>query len=133
MTQSIRRELDRVNADVLGPRGDERIKTRPIAGEQRARGLLEVRKIARHRRHEAVSDFARTAHAVRAAAGAARLLDQLAQRDRSAAGLTCEPVPMARQQRDLARDDAKLRTAGAARGFGFLRWRGAQLRALREP
>jgi hypothetical protein len=38
---------------------------------------------------------------------------------------------MARQQRDLARDDAEFRAAGPARGFGLLR-RGLDVGALRK-
>jgi hypothetical protein len=48
-----------------------------------------------------------------AAAGAPRVLDQLAQRHRRAARLRGQPVPVT-QQRDLARHHAELRPAAAA-------------------
>ena len=53
--------------------------------------------------------------AIAVAIGAAGLLDELAQRDRGAAGLSGEPFPMPWQQRHLARDHAELRPAAAAR------------------
>ncbi|RYY58821.1 MAG: DUF2239 family protein, partial [Comamonadaceae bacterium] len=45
---------------------------------------------------------------------AARVFHQLAQGDRGAAGLAVEPVPVARQERDLARDHAELGPADTA-------------------
>jgi hypothetical protein len=83
--------------------------------EQRAGGVLEAGQVAGNGGHEAVGGLARGAHGVAIGVHVARVLDQLAQRDRGTAGLAAEPVPVPRQQRDFARDHAELGTADAAR------------------
>jgi len=54
-----------------------------------------------------VGRVARAPLAFLASVGAAGFLHQLAQRHRRAAGLAVEPFPVARQQRDFARDHAQ--------------------------
>ena len=49
-----------------------------------------------------------TAQAILAAGIAPRRLDEFAQRDRGAAGLVGQPVPVTRQQGDFARDHPQL-------------------------
>ena len=106
-----------------------------IAGEERARCVLVARQVAGDGGHEAVGRLLSCAHRIGAAARAARVVDQLAQGDRCAARLGIEPVPVAREERDLTRNDAELRTSGAAtngvRGFFVLcaRRRGGVARA----
>lgn len=78
-----------------------------IIGKQGAGGFLETRQVTGQRRHDAIGCIARGA----AFAGArpARRIDQPAQRDGGAARLRRQPVPMARQQRDLARGHPQFR------------------------
>ncbi|MFN7979829.1 MAG: hypothetical protein U0P30_16970 [Vicinamibacterales bacterium] len=89
------------------------------AREERTEGVLEPWQIAGQRRHDAVGHFLRTTHAIAAHAGAARLVDEPSQRHRRATGLAVEPLPVPRQQRHFARDDAEARTPRAAWGRGF--------------
>ena len=63
---------------------------------------------------ETIGRFLRVPDAVLVLVGAPRLVDQLAQRDRSAARLPRQPFPVPRQQRDLARDHAQFRPPGTA-------------------
>ena len=70
-------ELDDVIADVVRPAGDQAIQPPPVACEQRARGFLEVCKVARHRRHEMIGGVPRRAAAIPVATAAAGLVDQL--------------------------------------------------------
>ena len=108
------------------------VEGRGIAGKERARGILEADAIARHRRHEAVGSVLRCANAVLADVGAHGMLDELAQRDRRAAGLARQPVPMTRQQRHLVRDNAEFRAAGTARRVAGGWSRSARCRVPRQ-
>ena len=86
--------------------------------EQGARCLLETRPVAGHDGHEPVGGLLRLADTVLAPVRASCHLNELAQCDRCPSGLGIEPIPMPRQQRDFARDDAKFRAAGATRSVG---------------
>ena len=112
-------ELDDVVADIVGPAGDEPGESPPVIGEQRPRRFLEACEIAGHHGHEAIGGIPCRAGAIRIAIGAARFVHQLSQRHRCAAGLRAEPLPMARQQCHLARDNAELGASASPR----LRWR----------
>ncbi|RZJ38588.1 MAG: response regulator, partial [Brevundimonas sp.] len=81
-----------------------------IPREQHPRRLLIAGLVPRHGGHEAVGRLPGLARPVRPLGRLQRALDQLAQGDRRAAGLGGQPVPVARQQGHLARDDAQLRT-----------------------
>src|SRR5689334_22875991 len=102
-------------ADIRGPVGDQLVETLGVTCEQRADRFLEMRPVAGHRVHETIGGLLREADAIGAGVVAPRLVDQFADRDRGAALLLRQPVPMPRQQRDLARDDAELWAARSAR------------------
>src|SRR6185437_7791378 len=53
-----------VVADVIRPAGDQVCQPPLVVGVQRARGFLEVSKIARHRGHEMIGGVARCAVAI---------------------------------------------------------------------
>src|SRR6185437_11426046 len=103
-----------VVADVRRPSGDQLPKTPRIRREQRADSLFEMRLVAGHRRHETIGRLLAFANAILVLAAATRVVDQLPDRHRCAAGLPRQPFPVPRQQGDLARDHAELWTAGAA-------------------
>jgi hypothetical protein len=75
--------------------------------------------------------IARQTMAIRVAAGAPCFLDQLAQRDRRAAGLRGEPIPVPWQQRDFTGDDAQFRPPTSARCCRI--WRLRRVGRLRQP
>src|SRR6185437_6784107 len=94
-----------------------RIVARAIAGEESPYRLLVARLVARDRRHEAVGRVPGALDPVGDGVRVACLVDQPAQGDRGTAGLVVEPVPVARQQRDLAGDDAQPWPSGGAGGL----------------
>src|SRR5258708_36084350 len=100
-------KLDDVVADLGGPASNETDKSPPIVREQGPRSFLEARQIAGHRRHEMIGRVSCGAAAIAITARATRLLNQLAQCHRGAAGLCPEPFPVPWQQRHFAGDDAK--------------------------
>src|SRR4029079_7468613 len=87
--------------------------------------------VAGHPWPDPIGSLLRVADAILALVRTPGLLHEFAERDRSPTGLGVEPIPVPRQQRDLARDDAQLRTAGSARCVGD---RGGLLAVrLRQP
>jgi hypothetical protein len=108
-------QTDGVIADVIGPGGDQLAETAAVVCKERPRGFFEARQVAGDGRHESISRFLGGADAVAIAARAPRFVNQPAQRDRRAPGLEIQPVPMARQERDLFRDDTQARASPAAR------------------
>src|SRR3954471_6926975 len=129
-----RREQARVIADIGRPVVGPCLEAFGVAREQRARDLLEMWLVLAHRGDEPIGSFLRMPDAVLVLAGAPRLIDQLAQRDRCAAGLPRQPFPVARKQRELARDHAQVRpprSAGrCANGLGS---RKRHFSRLRQP
>src|SRR3954471_9063510 len=111
-------ELSCVLANILGPRLDQLVEAVAVTGKQGARCLLETGPVAGHDGHEPVRGLLRLADAILAFVRTPGLLHEFAERDRSPAGLGVEPIPVPRQQRNLARDDAQLRTAWSARCVG---------------
>lgn len=107
-------ELEGVHAQVVWPGIGEAREALVVAGEEGARGLLELRLIPERGRHETIGGFERAAPAVGGGARGPGLLDESPEGRRGAPGLRGEPLPVARQERDLARDDAEPRAAGAA-------------------
>ena len=108
-------EPARMVANVRRPGGRLPIEAFALTGKQGSGRFFETRSIARHRAHEAIGRLLRSPDAILVIADAPRLIDQLAQRDGGAAGLAVEPVPVPRQQRDLACNDPEPGAAGAAR------------------
>src|SRR5512139_3809107 len=101
-------QLQQVLAHVGGPVDGELVEGGALAAPERPRCLLEAGQVAGQRAHRAVGRFAGLACLFLRTAGAARALHQPAQRHRGTAGLPAQPVPMARQQGDLAGDHAQL-------------------------
>jgi hypothetical protein len=126
-------EAQRVRAHVVGPRSELLLEARQVPRVERAHGFFKARQIAAHCRQEAVRPVLRAADLLAGVPLLARHFHQLAQRDRSAAGLRIEPVPVTRQQGDLARDDAQPRSASPGRSvFRLLRCGDLPLRARRD-
>jgi hypothetical protein len=74
----------------------------PIAAEERAGDIFEVGYLGAHDAQKAVRSLDGLACAVFGGLLLAGNFDELAQGDRRPAGLGFEPLPMARQQGDLA-------------------------------
>ena len=108
----------RMIAHVGRPRHHGLLEPGPVARIKRPRRLLVARLVPGQRRHETIRRLLRQPPPVRARMAHAGGVHQLAQRDRSAARLRGEPVPMPRQERDLARHHAQLRPSRPARGLG---------------
>ena len=89
-----------------------------VAREKSARGVFVIGAVPGDGGHEAIGRFLPGAQACRPAPRAARFIDKPAQRDRGAAGLRVEPVPVAGKKRHFARDHPELRPAGTAPGVG---------------
>src|ERR1700722_9739028 len=104
-------------AHVGGPSGDQLSETRRVRCEQRADRLFEMRLVAGHRRHETIGRVLAFTNPILVLAAAPRVVDQLSDRHRCAAGLPRQPFPVPRQQGDLARDHAEFWAAGAAVGW----------------
>src|SRR3954469_8675152 len=111
-------ELSCVLANILGPRLGQLVEAVAKTRKQGPRRLLETGPVAGHDGHEPVGGLLRLADAILALVRTPGLLHEFAERDRSSTGLGVEPIPVPRQQRDLARDDPQLRTAGSARWVG---------------
>src|SRR4051812_19001356 len=111
-------ELSYVLANILGPQLGQLAEAFAVTRKQGSRCLLETGPVAGHDGHEPVGSLLRLADAILALVRTPGLLHEFAERDRSSTGLGVEPIPVPRQQRDLARDDPQLRTAGSARWVG---------------
>lgn len=105
---SPRAELAHVVADVRGPGRGQQIKAGAIVGEEGAGRFLVAGEIAAQGGHDPVGHLLRLTLRVRIDGLAPRLIDKPPQSRRRAAGLACEPVPMARQEGDLPGCDAEL-------------------------
>ena len=111
-------EFLEVVAQVLGPGPEQVVEALVFAREQRTRGLLEAGQVAGHGGHHAVGRFAcRARTASRSACTRRASSTSLRSATEAPPGWRDEPVPMARQQRDFARDHTELGAADAARGF----------------
>src|SRR6516225_8228783 len=120
-----------VIADVGWPVGDQSDESPSIVCKQCARSFLEMGEVAGQGGHEVIGRISCQAFAVPVSTCAPRFLDELAERNGSAAGLRVEPFPVAWQQRYFARHHAELRPATAARlawPFGPLACRRRDLR-----
>ena len=84
-----------------------------IATIKSARRLLVIGEITRHRQHEAIDGFGRLPCSRCRTAAAQRLFNQSPHYRRSATGLLAKPIPMPREQCDLTRNNAKLRSTRA--------------------
>ncbi|MNR19640.1 hypothetical protein D3C85_1364450 [compost metagenome] len=91
-------------------------ETFAVLGVERARRFLETGQVTGHACHETVGGLLALAPRILRLVVAAGLFNQLAQRDRGAAGLRAQPLPMAGQQGHLARHHAQLGPAAPARG-----------------
>jgi len=100
-----------VIAKVCWPAFDALIEALRIPSEQGPRRFLKSGRIAGHDRHKAASRLLAPAHAILAGIGAARLLDELPEHDGGSFRLAAQPLPVARQQRDLPGDDPELRAS----------------------
>src|ERR1700728_647208 len=116
--QGVRRQLPGMIADVLRPAVDQPIEGRRVAGKQSARGLFKTGTISSHDGNETISRVLRRANPILAGVRPHGVLHQLAESNRCAARLAGKPIPVPRQQGDLAGDHAKLRASRAALCFG---------------
>src|SRR4029079_11666387 len=105
-----------VLAHVLRPRVDQALEGFVRLAVERAGRFLEVGQVAAHRPHEAGDAVAKAAGALGSRLSLACFIDQTADCGRDAVRLVLEPIPVAREQRYLASDNAELWPAGT--GFG---------------
>jgi len=114
------RHREDVIADVGRPRRDELTDFRAVLRVERTRRLLEVGEIAGHSPHERAGRLACEARALLVGLALSRVVDEPADGSRDPLGLLLEPLPVARKERDLARDHAELGpTRPRLRGGGF--------------
>lgn len=113
-------QLDGVAADVIRPLCNQLGETAAVVCKERPRGFFKSRQITRDRGHESVSRFLGRTDAVVISSSPARFLHQLAQRDRSAARLQIQPVPMTGQERNLFRHDTESRAPAPTRLGGVI-------------
>ena len=113
-----------VRPNVGRPARDRSFEALAVASIQRSVRLLEAREISRNRRDEAVDRVLRIARSIAVAVGDARRVDQSPQRRGRPATLALQPLPVTRQQRDLAPDDSELGAAppSRARSAGLRLW-----------
>src|SRR3990172_11650334 len=110
-------ERDGVIANVGRPAECKLLEAFAIVGEKGAGGLFVVGEVAGDGIRKVVRAFVRRFHEALVPARATGLVHQAPQRGGGPALLRIEPVPVPRQQRDLARDDAQTRTTPSARRF----------------
>src|SRR5687768_2327257 len=96
-----------MTADILGPVGNQSGASGIVVAAKRTKRLLIAGAVTAKVAHEVIRGVAPLLCAGRALT---RGFDQPAQCCRRTARLRCEPIPVPRQQRDLARLDAKPRT-----------------------
>src|SRR5579863_5595305 len=94
-------EDQRMIAHIRGPCGDQCFETGPFVCKQRANGVLVMRLVAGHRRHESIGSVLGLADAVPFLAASTSFFDQPAQRDGGPAGLPRQPFPMLWQKCDF--------------------------------
>src|SRR6185437_1266402 len=102
------RQSQHVRAHILRPSTRELGKLLVVGGEQRARRFLEVWKVAGHRPHDTRKGGAHSAGFLRTRLPLSCFVNEATQRGRDSVRLFLEPLPMARQERNLATDDAEL-------------------------
>src|SRR5688500_2746353 len=117
---------DSVVADVFRPPGNEIAETPTVVGEERARRLLESGQVAGDSREKPVRRLLGSSNAIAVAARTTGRIDELSQRHGGSPWLNIQPIPVARQQRHLASDDAETGASTAAR-------LGLMLQGLRGP
>src|SRR5687767_11068905 len=110
---------DSVVADVFRPPGNEIAETPTVVGEERARRLLEPGQVAGDSREKPVRRLLGSTNAIAVAARTTGRIDELSQRHGGSPWLNVQPIPVARQQRHLASDDAEPGASTAA-GLGLM-------------
>src|SRR5690606_21606015 len=108
-------QAQQVLAHVRRPAGDQLLEPGAVTPVEGAVGLLEARPVAGQRGHRAARRRRGPPGARPRRLVADGLLDESAQGRRRASRLVGQPVPVPREQRDLAGDDAQLGPAGPAR------------------
>lgn len=103
-----------VVADILGPAADQLFEGLQISLIESSCCLFVVRSVAGHCGQEATESFTYAAGSLFARLGLDRLFDEATESAGDPTRLGFEPLPVAREEGDLAARDTKLGSAGTA-------------------